>query len=288
MQKPLRSIRGATRWSLWSVRLCVRRLAGEGGGWSRLIWWVLFSPRICSGPELQRYQRGISGQRVRGARQQRGDAESGHFLNIHARKCGIVSEAPTFPHFVPAGQRALGGSAPVNIPGSLARSSSFNSSSSLSTSPLSSLSQSLSQSLLSAAVAQQNQQSSVLAKQELGLRGTPTSSSQNSLGTLLPRPFTGARGQGDKHLSLPVWSLPGLNGGASSIWDFVSGSFSPSPSPVFSSLTSTSSSGDLARLFRDLDEAKKKLKQWEEAWLQVKQVSSFQWTFLNARFSRQT
>lgn len=67
--------------------------------------------------------------------------------------------------------------------------------------------------------------------------------------------------------------FPGLNGGASSIWDFVSGSFSPSPSPVFSSLSSAASSGDLSRLFRDLDEAKKKLKQWEEAWLQVKQVS---------------
>uniref|UniRef100_A0A674MMX1 Unk like zinc finger n=1 Tax=Takifugu rubripes TaxID=31033 RepID=A0A674MMX1_TAKRU len=67
-------------------------------------------------------------------------------------------------------------------------------------------------------------------------------------------------------------TLSGLNGGATSIWDFVSGSFSPSPSPVFSSLPSTSSSGDLARLFRDLEEAKKKLKQWEEAWLQVKQA----------------
>ncbi|XP_030263082.1 putative E3 ubiquitin-protein ligase UNKL isoform X5 [Sparus aurata] len=145
-----------------------------------------------------------------------------------------------------ASQRVLGGSAPVNIPGSLARSSSFNSSSSLSTSPLSSLSQSLSQSLLSAAVSQQNQPSNMLAKQEHGLLGTPTSSSQNSLG---------------------------LNGGASSIWDFVSGSFSPSPSPVFSSLTSTTSSADLARLFRELDEAKKKIKQWEEAWHQVKQVS---------------
>ncbi|XP_024128187.1 putative E3 ubiquitin-protein ligase UNKL isoform X4 [Oryzias melastigma] len=141
-------------------------------------------------------------------------------------------------------QRVLGGSAPVNIPGSLARSSSFNSSSSLSTSPLSSLSQSLSQSLLSGAVSQQNQ-AAMLAKQELGLLGTPTSSSQNSLG---------------------------LNGGASNIWDFVSGSFSPSPSPVFSSLTSTSSSTDLARLFRELDEAKRKIKQWEEAWHQVKQA----------------
>ncbi|XP_034448688.1 putative E3 ubiquitin-protein ligase UNKL isoform X2 [Hippoglossus hippoglossus] len=142
-----------------------------------------------------------------------------------------------------ASHRVLVGSAPVNIPGSLARSSSFNSSSSLSTSPLSSLSQSLSQSLLSAAVSQQNQTSNMLAKQELGLLGTPTSSSQNSLG---------------------------LNGGASNIWDFVSGSFSPSPSPVFSSLTSITSSADLARLFRELDEAKRKIKQWEEAWLQVK------------------
>ncbi|XP_070703738.1 putative E3 ubiquitin-protein ligase UNKL isoform X5 [Pempheris klunzingeri] len=144
-----------------------------------------------------------------------------------------------------ASQRVLGGSAPVNIPGSLARSSSFNSSSSLSTSPLSSLSQSLSQSLLSGTVSQQNQPSNMLAKQEHGLLGTPTSSSQNSLG---------------------------LNGGASNIWDFVSGSFSPSPSPVFSSLTSTTSSADLARLFRDLDEAKRKIKQWEEAWHQVKQA----------------
>ncbi|XP_070836706.1 putative E3 ubiquitin-protein ligase UNKL isoform X4 [Chaetodon trifascialis] len=121
-----------------------------------------------------------------------------------------------------ASQRVLGGSAPVNIPGSLARSSSFNSSSSLSTSPLSSLSQSLSQSLLSGAVSQQNQPSNMLAKQEHGLLGTPTSSSQNSL--------------------------------------------------VFSSLTSTTSSADLARLFRELDEAKKKIKQWEEAWHQVKQA----------------
>uniref|UniRef100_A0A668A400 Unk like zinc finger n=1 Tax=Myripristis murdjan TaxID=586833 RepID=A0A668A400_9TELE len=144
-----------------------------------------------------------------------------------------------------ASQRVLAGSAPVNIPGSLARSSSFNSSSSLSTSPLSSLSQSLSQSLLSGMVSQPNQPSAMLAKQEHGILGTPTSSSQNSLG---------------------------LNGGASNIWDFVSGSFSPSPSPVFSSVTSATSSADLTRLFRELDEAKRKIKQWEEAWHQVKQA----------------
>lgn len=72
------------------------------------------------------------------------------------------------------------GSAPVNIPGSLARSSSFNSSSSLSTSPLSSLSQS--HSLLSGAVSHHNHAANMLAKQEHGLLGTPSSSSQNSLG----------------------------------------------------------------------------------------------------------
>ncbi|KAL6457264.1 hypothetical protein MHYP_G00342270 [Metynnis hypsauchen] len=142
-------------------------------------------------------------------------------------------------------QRLLGGSAPVNIPGSLARSSSLHSSSSLSASPLSSLSQSLSQSLLTGMAPQQNQPQAV--KTEHGLLGTPTSN-QNSLG---------------------------LNGGAGSIWDFVSGSLSPSPSPVFSSLSSSmvsSSSADLGRLLRELDEAKRKIKQWEDAWHQVKQA----------------
>uniref|UniRef100_A0A3B1K863 Unk like zinc finger n=1 Tax=Astyanax mexicanus TaxID=7994 RepID=A0A3B1K863_ASTMX len=142
-------------------------------------------------------------------------------------------------------QRLLGGSAPVNIPGSLARSSSLHSSSSLSASPLSSLSQSLSQSLLSGMAPQQSQSQAV--KSEHGLLGTPTST-QNSLG---------------------------LNGGTGSIWDFVSGSLSPSPSPVFSSLSSSmvgSSSADLGRLLRELDEAKRKIKQWEDSWHQVKQA----------------
>lgn len=144
-------------------------------------------------------------------------------------------------------QRLLGGSAPVNIPGSLARSSSLHSSSSLSASPLSSLSQSLSQSLLSGMASQQSQTQPPPVKTEHGLLGTPTST-QNSLG---------------------------LNGGAGGIWDFMSGSFSPSPSPVFSSLTSNtvgSSSADIGRLLRELDEAKRKIKQWEEAWHQVKQA----------------
>ncbi|XP_067276694.1 putative E3 ubiquitin-protein ligase UNKL isoform X1 [Pseudorasbora parva] len=144
-------------------------------------------------------------------------------------------------------QRLLGGSAPVNIPGSLARSSSLHSSSSLSASPLSSLSQSLSQSLLTGMASQQCQPQAPPVKTDHGLLGTPTST-QNSLG---------------------------LNGGAGSIWDFMSGSFSPSPSPVFSSLTSStvgSSSADIGRLLRELDEAKRKIKQWEEAWHQIKQA----------------
>ncbi|XP_026068014.1 putative E3 ubiquitin-protein ligase UNKL isoform X1 [Carassius auratus] len=144
-------------------------------------------------------------------------------------------------------QRLLGGSAPVNIPGSLARSSSVHSSSSLSASPLSSLSQSLSQSLLTGMASQQSQPQAPPVKTEHGLLGT-TTSTQNSLG---------------------------LNGGAGGIWDFMSGSFSPSPSPVFSSLTSStvgSSSADIGRLLRELDEAKRKIKQWEEAWHQVKQA----------------
>uniref|UniRef100_A0A671SGE9 Putative E3 ubiquitin-protein ligase UNKL n=1 Tax=Sinocyclocheilus anshuiensis TaxID=1608454 RepID=A0A671SGE9_9TELE len=141
----------------------------------------------------------------------------------------------------------LGGSAPVNIPGSLARSSSLHSSSSLSASPLSSLSQSLSQSLLTGMASQQSHPQAPPVKTEHGLLGTSTST-QNSLG---------------------------LNGGAGGIWDFMSGSFSPSPSPVFSSLTSStvgSSSADIGRLLRELDEAKRKIKQWEEAWHQVKQA----------------
>ncbi|KAG9342910.1 hypothetical protein JZ751_015126 [Albula glossodonta] len=146
-----------------------------------------------------------------------------------------------------ANQRLLGGSAPVNIPGSLARSSSLQSSSSLSASPLSSLSQSLSQTVLSGMPPQQCQPQALPPKTEHGLLGTSTTS-QNSLG---------------------------LNGGSGSIWDFVSSSsYSPSPSPVFSSIPSTtvsSGSADLARLFRELDEAKRKIRQWEEAWQQVKQ-----------------
>ncbi|XP_059010738.1 putative E3 ubiquitin-protein ligase UNKL isoform X4 [Mustela lutreola] len=69
----------------------------------------------------------------------------------------------------------------------------------------------------------------------------------------------------------------GLNGVPGSIWDFVSGSFSPSPSPILNSSpappASTSPSGaELARVRRQLDEAKRKIRQWEESWQQVKQA----------------
>uniref|UniRef100_A0A8C9VVB1 Unk like zinc finger n=1 Tax=Scleropages formosus TaxID=113540 RepID=A0A8C9VVB1_SCLFO len=136
----------------------------------------------------------------------------------------------------------LGSSAPVNIPGSLARSSSLHSSSSLSASPLGSLSQSL----LSGMAPQQSQAQTPRANAECALLGTSVSS-QNTLG---------------------------LNGGAgSSIWDFVSGNYSPSPSPVFSTVAPvTSSSTDLSQLRRELEEARRKIEQWEEAWRQVKQA----------------
>ncbi|XP_032123986.1 putative E3 ubiquitin-protein ligase UNKL isoform X4 [Sapajus apella] len=69
----------------------------------------------------------------------------------------------------------------------------------------------------------------------------------------------------------------GLNGVPGSIWDFVSGSFSPSPSHILSSGPSSSSGAspngaELARVRRQLDEAKRKIRQWEESWQQVKQA----------------
>ncbi|NXI55357.1 UNK protein, partial [Chloroceryle aenea] len=147
-----------------------------------------------------------------------------------------------------ASQRLLGSSAPVNIPGSLVRSSSLHSSSSLSTSPLSSLSQSLSQSFVSSTTAPHHQESQPL-KTEHSMLGTSASS----------------------HSSL------GLNGVTGSIWDFVTRSFSPSPSPVLSSgttpsISSNTSGNELNRLRQELNDAKRRLKQWEESWLQVKQA----------------
>lgn len=75
----------------------------------------------------------------------------------------------------------------------------------------------------------------------------------------------------------PCFCFTGLNGVTGSIWDFVTGSFSPSPSPVLSSgttpsISSNTSGNELTQVRQELDDAKKKLKQWEESWQQVKQV----------------
>ncbi|XP_012661140.1 putative E3 ubiquitin-protein ligase UNKL, partial [Otolemur garnettii] len=146
----------------------------------------------------------------------------------------------------PTGPRSLAGSAPVAIPGSLPRSPSLHSSSSLSTSPLSSLSQSLPGPLVSTAMTP--------PQQPLPLRSEP-----------------GVLGS-----SASSYSSLGLNGVPGSIWDFVSGSFSPSPSPVLStgptSLSASPNGAELARVRRQLDEAKRKIRQWEESWRQVKQA----------------
>lgn len=79
------------------------------------------------------------------------------------------------------GQRSLGGSEPVTIPGCLARSPSLQSSSSLSTSPLSSLSQSLSGPLVSSAMTPPQQPPPL--KSEPRVLGS-SASSYNSLGEL--------------------------------------------------------------------------------------------------------
>uniref|UniRef100_A0A7N5KEU9 Putative E3 ubiquitin-protein ligase UNKL n=1 Tax=Ailuropoda melanoleuca TaxID=9646 RepID=A0A7N5KEU9_AILME len=77
----------------------------------------------------------------------------------------------------------------------------------------------------------------------------------------------------------PLLSPPrsGLNSVPGSIWDFVSGSFSPSPSPILNTGPAPSSSAspngtELALVRRQLDEAKRKIRQWEESWQQVKQA----------------
>ncbi|XP_051024286.1 putative E3 ubiquitin-protein ligase UNKL isoform X4 [Acomys russatus] len=81
----------------------------------------------------------------------------------------------------------------------------------------------------------------------------------------------------DKDLEEQDLGLTGLNGVPGNIWDFVSGSFSPSPSPILNSGPSASSSAspnsaELARVRRQLDDAKRKIRQWEESWQQVKQA----------------
>ncbi|XP_070939947.1 putative E3 ubiquitin-protein ligase UNKL isoform X3 [Macaca nemestrina] len=145
------------------------------------------------------------------------------------------------------GARSLAGSAPVTIPGSLPRAPSLHSPSSASTSPLSSLSQPLPGPVGSSAMTPPQQP-------------PPLRSEPGALGS-----------------SASSFSSLGLNGVPGSIWDFVSGSFSPSPTPILSAGPPSSSGSspngtELARVRRQLDEAKRKIRQWEESWQQVKQV----------------
>lgn len=98
-----------------------------------------------------------------------------------------------------AGQRSLGGSEPVTIPGCLARSPSLHSSSSLSTSPLSSLSQPLSGPLVSSAMTPPQQPPSL--KSEPRVLGSSTST-YNSLGEL------GFTGDGPPYSDSLLWDEP--------------------------------------------------------------------------------
>ncbi|XP_053897481.1 putative E3 ubiquitin-protein ligase UNKL isoform X3 [Malaclemys terrapin pileata] len=177
-----------------------------------------------------------------------GSALDLHFSDINVASLDQELEDQENSDLGLTSQRLLGSSAPVNIPGSVARSSSLHSSSSLSTSPLSSLSQSLSQSFISSTMAPHQQQTQPL-KSEHSMLGT-SASSHNSLG---------------------------LNGVTGSIWDFITGSFSPSPSPVLNSGTipstnSNTSGSELAHIRQELDDANRKIKRWEDSWEQVKQA----------------
>ncbi|XP_075420635.1 putative E3 ubiquitin-protein ligase UNKL isoform X2 [Tenrec ecaudatus] len=175
-----------------------------------------------------------------------GSALDLHFsdINIASLEKGLEEQENGEP--TPAGQGLLSGSAPVAIPGPLTRSSSLLSSSSLSTSPLSSLSQSLSGPLVSSAMTPPRQPP------------PPPKSEPGGLGS-----------------SASSYSSLGLNGVPGNIWDFVSGSFSPSPSPILSGGPAAPSSGgspsgaELVRVRRQLEEAKRRIRQWEESWQQA-------------------
>uniref|UniRef100_A0A8C6CP04 Unk like zinc finger n=1 Tax=Moschus moschiferus TaxID=68415 RepID=A0A8C6CP04_MOSMO len=180
-----------------------------------------------------------------------GEGVPGSTLDLHLGDISLVPpdkdlEEHDGRDLGPTGQRSLGGSAPVAIPGCLPRSPSLHSSSSLSASPLGSFSQSLPGPLISSAMTPPQQPPPL--KSEPRALG-PSASSYNSFG---------------------------LNGVPGSIWDFVSGSFSPSPSPILNAGPAASgvspSSAELARVRRQLDEAKRKIRQWEESWQQVKQA----------------
>ncbi|KAI2576334.1 unk like zinc finger [Homo sapiens] len=180
------------------------------------------------------------------------EAVLGSALDLHLSNVNIASlekdlEEQDGHDLGAAGPRSLAGSAPVAIPGSLPRAPSLHSPSSASTSPLGSLSQPLPGPVGSSAMTPPQQPPPL--RSEPGTLGSAASS----------------------------YSPLGLNGVPGSIWDFVSGSFSPSPSPILSAGPPSSSSAspngaELARVRRQLDEAKRKIRQWEESWQQVKQV----------------
>ncbi|DAA15687.1 putative E3 ubiquitin-protein ligase UNKL isoform X1 [Bos indicus x Bos taurus] len=181
-----------------------------------------------------------------------GEGVPGSTLDLHLGDISLVPpdkdlEEHDGRDLGPTGQRSLGGSAPVAIPGCLPRSPSLHSSSSLSASPLGSFSQSLPGPLISSAMTPPQQP-------------PPLKSEPRALGP-----------------SVSSYNSFGLNGVPGSIWDFVSGSFSPSPSPILNAGPAASSgvspsSAELARVRRQLDEAKRKIRQWEESWQQVKQA----------------
>ncbi|XP_025131083.1 putative E3 ubiquitin-protein ligase UNKL isoform X4 [Bubalus bubalis] len=181
-----------------------------------------------------------------------GEGVPGSTLDLHLGDISLVPpdkdlEEHDGRDLGPTGQRLLGGSAPVAIPGCLPRSPSLHSSSSLSASPLGSFSQSLPGPLISSAMTPPQQP-------------PPLKSEPRALGP-----------------SVSSYNSFGLNGVPGSIWDFVSGSFSPSPSPILNAGPAASSgvspsSAELARVRRQLDEAKRKIRQWEESWQQVKQA----------------
>ncbi|XP_075756105.1 putative E3 ubiquitin-protein ligase UNKL isoform X9 [Pelodiscus sinensis] len=177
-----------------------------------------------------------------------GSALDLHFSDINVASLDKELEDQEKSDLGLTSQRLLGSSAPVNIPGSVARSSCLHSSSSLSTSPLSSLSQSLSQSFISSTTAPHQQQIQPL-KSEHSMLGT-SASSHNSLG---------------------------LNGVTGSIWDFITGSFSPTPSSILNSGTmpstnSNTSGNELALIRQELDDTNRKIKQWQDSWQQVKEA----------------
>ncbi|XP_010834902.1 PREDICTED: putative E3 ubiquitin-protein ligase UNKL [Bison bison bison] len=170
-----------------------------------------------------------------------GEGVPGSTLDLHLGDISLVPpdkdlEEHDGRDLGPTGQRSLGGSAPVAIPGCLPRSPSLHSSSSLSASPLGSFSQSLPGPLISSAMTPPQQP-------------PPLKSEPRALGP-----------------SVSSYNSFGLNGVPGSIWDFVSGSFSPSPSPILNAGPAASSgvspsSAELARVRRQLDEAKRKIRQ---------------------------